>query len=539
VNRLDTLGRVASLGRPRTLSVLRRAGIVEPREVAALLASLPWLIGRGPSLGILSHVNARSVGAKPAIHDRWGTITWRDLDERANRLARALVGIGLGPGDAVATLLRNGREIVEVLLATQKAGLVACPLNTWAGRAEVRAAIEGTKPRVLVVDPRHQDRTVGVADDELAVVVTGQDATHHSSYEEVLAAHSPGPLSPVSRQQGARIVVHTSGTTGKPKGASRDAAGHGPDDLARLLAVIPLHRRDVILCPAPLFHSFGILTLTLGMLVGATMVLPDRFDPKETAELIEHQRSTVLVGVPVMLHRLVSVEEEEVGRDLSSVRIILSGGSAVNGVLRDRIVERFGPVLHDLYGTTEAGWVAVATPEDADLHPGSVGRPIPGVEISIVDPLGRPVSRGEVGEILVGGEGVFEGYLDGTGDSVVATGDLGRLDAQGYLWVEGRADDLIVVGGENVRPVEIEEVVAAVEGVREVAVAGIPDAEYGQVPVAFVVGDATEERIVEACRAALASYKVPRRVIRLDRLPRTATGKVLVRELVASVDQKE
>jgi acyl-CoA synthetase (AMP-forming)/AMP-acid ligase II len=537
-SRLQAVGRVAALGRPSTLSVLRRTGVVEPREIAALLASLPWLIGRGPSLGILSHVNARAVGAKPAIHDRWGALTWRDLDDRANRLARALLGIGLQPGAPVATLLRNGREFVEVLLATQKAGLVACPLNTWAGRAEVGAAIEGTKPRVLAVDPRHLDRAEGAGGPDRNLLVTGQDATHHSSYEEVLAAHSPRPLSPLSRQLGARIVVHTSGTTRKPKGASRDAASHSPDDLARLLEVIPLHRRDVILCPAPLFHSFGILTLTLGMLVGATFVLPDRFDARETAELIERHQATMLAAVPVMLHRLVSMEE--LGRlDLSSVRIILSGGSPVNAALRGQVIERFGQVLHDLYGTTEAGWVAVATPKDADSHPGSVGRPIPGVEISIVDAQGRPVPRGEVGEIVVSGDGVFEGYLDGSGDSVVATGDLGRLDAEGYLWVVGRADDLIVVGGENVRPPEIEEVVAAVDGVREVAVAGVPDAEYGQVLVAFVVGDAPEDRIVEACRAALASYKVPRKVIRRDGLPRTATGKVLVRELVANQGQKE
>ena len=537
-SRLDAVGRVAALSRPSTLSVLRRAGVVEPQEIAALFASLPWLIGRGPSLGILSHINARAVGAKPAIHDRTGTITWRDLDERANRLARALLEVGLEPGASVATLLRNGREFVEVLLGTQKAGLVACPLNTRAGRAEVRSAIEGTKPRVLVVDPRHLDRAAGVGGPDPNLLVTGQDATHHSSYEEVLAAHSPRPLWPVSRQPEARIVVHTSGTTGTPKGASRDTAAHGPDDLARLLAVVPLHRRDVILCPAPLFHSFGILTLTLGMLVGATFVLPDRFDAKETAELIERHQVTVLAAVPVMLHRLVSADG--LGRpDLRSVRIILSGGSAINAVLRDQVIERFGPVLHDLYGTTEAGWVAVATPEDAASHPGSVGRPIPGVEISIVDAHGRPVSGGEVGEILVGGEGVFEGYLDGSGDSVVATGDLGRLDAEGYLWVEGRADDLIVVGGENVRPAEIEQVVTAVDGVREVAVAGVPDPEYGQVPAAFVVGDASEDRIVEACRAALASYKVPRKVIRRDGLPRTATGKVLVRELVANEDKKE
>jgi acyl-CoA synthetase (AMP-forming)/AMP-acid ligase II len=515
---------------------MRRAGIVEPRHIAALLASLPWLVGRGPSLGILSHINARSVGAKPAIHDRWGSLTWRDLDERANRLARALVGIGLEPGAPVATLLRNGREIVDVLLATQKAGLVACPLNTWAGRAEVRSAIEGIRPKVLVADPRHLDRVNGT-DERMALLVTGQDLTRRPSYEEVLEAHSPRPLSPAGRSAGARFVIHTSGTTSKPKGASRDAAAFGPDDLARLLAVIPVHRRDVILCPAPLFHSFGLLAVTLGMLVGATFVLPDRFDPAETLDLIDAQRVTVLAAVPVMLHRVVFQASE--GHDLGSIRIVLSGGSAVNAILRERVIERFGPVLHDLYGTTEAGWIAVATPRDAAARPGSVGRPIPGVEISIVSADGRPVPQGEAGQIRIGGDGVFEGYLDGSGDRVVDTGDLGRLDPEGYLWVEGRTDDLMVIGGENVRPAEIEEVIAALDGVQEVAVAGVPDEEYGHVPVAFVVGEAPDDRIMESCREALAPYKVPRRIVRRNGLPRTATGKVLVRELAASVNQKE
>jgi fatty-acyl-CoA synthase len=529
---------VAGLFTPSALSVLWRAGVVDPRQALALIATTPRLAGRGPSLGILSQINARSVGAKPAIHDRHGTLTWRELDARANRLARALLGMGVRPGEAVATLLRNGREIVEVLLAAQKAGLAFSPLNTWAAEPELRAALAGARPRVIVADPRHAGPARVSMPREVQVVVTETDPGVASSYEAILAARPPRPLSPVARRRGARIVVHTSGTTGRPKGATRDAGTQSPQALVRLLAVIPLHRKDVILCSAPLFHSFGLLAVTLGTVVGATFVLPDRFDPRDTLDLIDRHGVTALVAVPVVLHRIASLPEAE-GPDRGSMRIVLSGGSSLGTELGRRVTERFGPVVYDLYGSTEAGWVAVATPEDAAARPGSVGRPIPGVEVSIVDPDGRPVGPGQSGRIEVRGEGPFDGYLDAPAGETVATGDLGRLDEEGFLWVEGRADDLIVVGGENVRPAEIEAVVAGVEGVEEVVVGGLRDPEYGHVPAAFVVGTAPEERILDACRAALASFKVPRRIVRLDGLPRTATGKVLVRTLVAEYEEKE
>jgi fatty-acyl-CoA synthase len=512
--------------------------VVDPRQAVGLITTTPRLAGRGPSLGILSQINARSVGAKAAIHDRHGTLTWRELDGRANRLARALVGMGVRPGEVVATLLRNGREVVEVLLAAQKAGLAFSPLNTWAAEPELRAVLAGARPRVIVADPRHAGPARASVPREVQVVVTGTDPGEASSYEARLAAQHPRPVFPVARRRGARIVVHTSGTTGRPKGATRDAGTQSPLALVRLLAVIPFHRRDVILCPAPLFHSFGLLAVTLGTLVGATFVLPDRFDPGDSLDLIDRHGVTALVAVPVMLHRITSPLEAE-GAHRASMRIVLSGGSALGPELGRRVTEQFGPVVYDLYGSTEAGWVAVATPEDVAARPGSVGRPIPGVEVSIVDPDGRRLGPGATGHIEVGGEGLFEGYLDAPAGETVATGDLGRLDEEGFLWVEGRADDLIVVGGENVRPAEIEAVVAGVEGVEEVAVGGLRDPEFGHVPAAFVVGTAPEKRILDACRAALASFKVPRRVVRLDGLPRTATGKVLVRTLVGELEEKE
>jgi fatty-acyl-CoA synthase len=527
---------VAGLFRPSNLSVLWRAGVVDPRQTLSLLAATPWLAGRGPSLGILSRINARSVGAKAAIQDRHGALTWRALDARGNRLARALQEAGLRPGDPVATVLRNGREIVEVLLAAQKASLAFAPLNTWSSDPELRAALAGSRPRIVVADPRHAGPARAAVPDDVPVVVTGADPRAPSSYESMLAGRSSRALFPVGRGGGARIVVHTSGTTGRPKGATRDARTQSPQGLVRLLAVIPFHRRDVIMCPSPLFHSFGLLVLTLGTVVGATFVLPDRFDPHESLELIDGHGVTAVAAVPVMLHRMTAVPGDESG---ASIRIILSGGSALGRDLRGRLTERFGSVVYDLYGTTEAGWVAVATPEDMANHPGSVGRPIPGVDVSIVDPDGRPMSRGWSGQIVVGGDGVFDGYLGDPARGPVSTGDLGRLDQDGQLWVEGRTDDLIVVGGENVRPAEIEEVIAGVEGVDEVAVGAAPDPEYGHVPAAFVVGTASDARIREACRTALASYKVPRHIVRRADLPRTATGKVLVRTLVDELEQKE
>ncbi|HZB04195.1 MAG TPA: AMP-binding protein [Actinomycetota bacterium] len=532
------LGTIAALAAPRSLSVLRRAGVMDPPQIAALLSAAPWLAGRGPSMGILSHVNGRAVGAKPAIHDAGGTLTWRDLDRRTNRLARAFDRLGIGPRDSVAAVLRNGREFVEVLVAAQKAGIAVAPLNTWATEAELRAAVESARPRLIVADHRHAESARRAAGD-VPVVTTGADPGAGDPLEELFSAEADRPLFPVARRGGARIVIHTSGTTGWPKGAARDAARQGPGGLIRLLEVLPLHRRDVILIPAPLFHSFGLLALTFGMLLGATVVLPDRFDAEETLDLIEQRGVTACALVPVMLGRILGLPGRALAdRDLGTLRMVLSGGSALDGPTRTRATALFGPVVYDLYGSTEAGWISVATPRDLVDRPGSVGRPIPGVEVTVVGRDGSPVGRGQVGEIVIRGEGVFDGYLDAPSDGRVATGDLGRLDAEGFLWVDGRVDDLMVIGGENVRPIEIEEVVARVDGVEEVAAAGIPDDEYGQVPAVFVVGRASEEAILEACRSRLARYKVPRRILRRAELPRTATGKVLKGRLVGDVGKE-
>ena len=341
----------------------------------------------------------------------------------------------------------------------------------------------------------------------------------------------------------ARLVIHTSGTTGRPKGAKRATRIQDARRLMDLLSIVPYHRRDVILVPAPMFHSFGILNMTIATLLASTMVLPERFDPEESLELIERHKATVAAFVPVMLHRLVSLPDAGRRADVSSLRITVVSGSSLPPSLRERAREVLGDTLYDLYGSTEAGWVAIATPEDVAKRPDSVGRLVPGVDVAVLGENGERLPTGEIGRLYIRSEAHFEGYTSGEKaeqlGNLMSIGDLGHLDEDGFLYVEGRADDMAVIGGENVYPIEIENVIRRVPGVDDVAVAGVPDQEYGRVLVAFVTGTATEDQIVEACREGLASYKVPRRVELLDELPRTGTGKILTRELVASLAEKE
>jgi acyl-CoA synthetase (AMP-forming)/AMP-acid ligase II len=543
VNQLEP---VLEFARPSTLKILWRAGALRPQSVIGLGGTLPWLLGRGPSMGTLSRIHRIARGAEPAVIDRSGVLTWGDLDRRSDRAARALAAVGVGPGAAVAMVLRNGREFIETLLAAQKLGATGSPLNTWAGTAELRSILHEMEPSAIVYDVRHAERLAPAVPRASMLVSVGDDRSERlpgaERYKDLLEAQPPTPLHPFGPRGTPRIVVQTSGTTGRPKGAAREGSGRGLGGLSELLALVPFRADDVILSPAPLFHAFGLLNLTLTMLLGATLVLPDAFDPEETLASIERYRATTCSMVPVMVRRILDLPETTRRRhDLGSLRILLVSGSPLTGDLRRRAVGTFGDVLYDLYGSTEAGWVAVATPEDARRRPGTVGRPVEGVQVAILRPDGSRAGPGEHGEVHVASTARFEGYTSGDQaterDGYLSLGDVGWTERDGSLHIEGRADDMAVVGGENVYPAEIEEVIRRVPGVADVAVAGIPNEEYGQVIAAFVVGTADPDEVVERCRKELSSFKVPRWVEPVDELPRTPTGKVKLHELLSP--QKE
>jgi fatty-acyl-CoA synthase len=337
------------------------------------------------------------------------------------------------------------------------------------------------------------------------------------------------------------VIIQTSGTTGTPKGAARDPSAAGIGAVANVVSVVPYRRDDTIFIASPLFHSFGLLNFVFGTALGATFVLADRFDPEDSLRLIEEHRCTVMSCVPVQLRRIISLDDDIKSKfDVSGLRIVIASGSVLSDDVRRGAIELFGDVLYDLYGSTEAGWVAIATPEDMKRDRSTVGKPVPGIEIAIFDSEGNRLPDTETGELFVKSKIMFEGYTSGESkderEGYIAIGDLAHLDDDGYLHVEGRADDMVVVGGENIYPVEIEQTIERLEGVHEVAVLGVPDEEYGQILVAFVAGRVTEEDVSAACKKELASYKVPRRVEVRDELPRTTTGKILKRELIESAE---
>jgi acyl-CoA synthetase (AMP-forming)/AMP-acid ligase II len=542
----DGLRTMAQFVQPRNLGRLKQANALGPKNLLGLGYALPWLLLRGPSLGITSQMHSLALGDKPALYDRDGMLTWRELDRRSNQAAHLLEARGIGPNDRVAMLLRNGREWAEIALATQKLGIVAVPLNTWAKPKELKATLRGADPSLLVYDTAHAEQVKECVPPGLRLMYAGNaaDAVDGSEpYHQELGRQPGSPPAPFTRDRGTpKVIIHTSGTTGTPKGAARNAAATGVSALANLLTVVPYSRDDVIYCPAPLFHSFGLMTFTFATVLGATLVLPEKFDPEESLRLIHEHRATAASFVPVMMRRIVSLDDDVKSKyDTSSLRIVLASGSVLSEDLRKACIDVFGDVLYDLYGSTEIGWVAIATPRDMRTRPKTVGKPVEGNEVGVFSPQGEKLPPGTTGELYVKSEMLFEGYTSGEAkaerDGYTSIGDLGRLDDDGYLYVESRSDDMVVVGGENVYPIEVEQVIEDVPGVNEVTVLGLEDEEYGHVLAAFVVGNATEDAVRDACEKELASYKVPRRIEIIDELPRTSTGKVLKRELVAGLQR--
>ena len=542
----DGLKQIGQFLHPRTIVQLRKANALAPKNSIAMLLSLPWLIGRGPSLGIITQMHGFSLARKAALHDRDGCLTWGELDKRANQAGHMLEELGVKGGDRVAMLLRNGREIVETTLGAQKLGMVACPLNTWAKPKELRFTLSEAKASVLIYDTKHSDQVEECAPEGLALVYVGNedDAVANSySYAELLSDQSVNPPPFLTREaQKPKVVIHTSGTTGTPKGASRNSSAAGVGALANLLSVVPYSRDDIIVLPAPMFHSFGLATFTFGTALGATFVMPEQFDPEGTLRAIEEHGATACSLVPVMIKRILTLDDEIKSRyDLSSLRVVMASGSAMSTEMRRAATELFGDVLYDLYGSTEVGWVAIARPQDMLDHPGTVGKPVPGIKVAIFNEDGDRIGPGEIGEIYIKSDVMFEGYTSGDSkevrDGYMTIGDLGYVDEGGFLFIEGRADDMVVVGGENIYPVEIEETLDDMDGVEDVAVTGVPDDEYGEVLGAFVVGTVKAEDVKKYCKDQLASYKVPKRVEILDELPRTSTGKVLKRELIEQVEE--
>ncbi len=518
---------------------LLSAGVVRPSRPDRVVRALTGLHRWGPTLaaGYIGAA-ARYPGAD-AVRDELGSLTFEALHHRSNALAHGLARRGVREGGAVAIMCRNHRGFIEASVACSKLGAHALYLNTSFAGPQVREVLQREDPVAVVYDQEFSDVAAQACEGRTAFVAWSEDpaARPHPSLEELITESPDGTPRPPAAP--GRTIILTSGTTGPPKGANRASPSSlGP--AAALLSRIPLKAREPTMIAAPLFHSWGFAHLFLSTALASTLVLRRRFDPRQTLLAIDREGATALIVVPVMLQRILELGRSELSaHDNSSLRVIASSGSALPGLLAQHMMDALGEKLYNLYGSTEVAWATIATPEDLRAAPGTAGRPPRGTVVKILDPQWRELPPETSGLIFVGNELLFEGYTGG-GDKVrfgtlMATGDVGHFDSDGRLFVDGRDDDMIVSGGENVFPGEVEETLAAVPGVREVAVVGVPDDQFGQRLRAFVTlapgVSLTEQQLKDHVRRRLAAFKVPREVRFVEALPRNATGKIVKREL--------
>jgi fatty-acyl-CoA synthase len=473
----------------------------------------------------------------PAIIDELGTLTFSEVHDRTNRLANALSDEGIVEGDNVGVLCRNHRHFIEVGVALSKLGANGLYLNTSFAGPQIADVMKREQAHALVYDEEFAEliEEAGKRRKRYIAWFEGDHKPKDRLIEDLIEHGAADEVSPPDET--GRTVILTSGTTGTPKGANRASPG-SLDPVAALLSRIPLKARESTMIAAPLFHAWGFAHWQLSLALSSTIVLRNRFKPEETLSATAQHRCTSLVVVPVMLQRMLEVPEEVLGRyDLSALKVIPVSGSALPGELANEVMDVFGPKLYNLYGSTEVAWATIATPEDLRAAPGTAGKPPRGTVVKIYDEDANECPTGETGRIFVGNEMLFEGYTGGGGkdeiNGLMASGDVGHFDDEGRLFVDGRDDDMIVSGGENVFPAEVEDLLSKHQNVKEAAVIGVDDEKFGQVLNAYVVkkGQVDEKTLKDYVKSNLARYKVPKQISFIDELPRNATGKILKREL--------
>jgi acyl-CoA synthetase (AMP-forming)/AMP-acid ligase II len=524
-----------------TLRTLAEAGVLRPTRPDRLVALANALIRFGPTPAAGYTASALRYPEETAVIDESGTLTFKEVHERSNALANAMRKEGVAPGDSVGIMCRNHRGWVESVVACSKLGAHVLLLNTAFSGPQLADVAEREEPKALIFDEEFAEVLEEAGKERKRFVAwldPDSDGHADATLDELIGRGDKSDLT--APDEPGKAIILTSGTTGTPKGASRSQP-KSLDPAAALLSKIPLRAREKTMIAAPLFHSWGFANWTIGMSLSTTVVLKRKFDPEATLSLTAQHQCTALVVVPVMLQRILDLPDEVLDEyDLGRVRCVPVSGSALPPALSQKWMDHFGDNLYNLYGSTEVAWATIATPEDLRAAPGTAGRPPRGTVVKIYDDDGKPVrEHGTTGRIFVGNDLQFEGYTGGGSkdviDGLMSSGDVGHFDDDGRLFIDGRDDDMIVSGGENVFPAEVEDLLTGHDAVSEVAVLGVDDEEFGQRLKAVVVkregASLSEDDVKQYVKENLAGYKVPRDVEFIDELPRTSTGKVLKREL--------
>lgn len=531
----EALGVIDTLRRARVIAPLR------PDRYVKMMAAMRRE-GMGMTVGFASA--AQRCPDRPGLIDEIGTLTWRQLDERIDAFAAALESLAGPPPKAVGVMCRNHRGFVEAVVAGSRIGADVVLLNTsFAGPA--LADVVNREGVDLVVYDEEFTETVerALADRPDATrIVAWADGPHERTVERLIAEHAGRRPERTGRK--GRMILLTSGTTGTPKGANQTGGNAGIGTLKAILDRTPWRAEETVVVVAPMFHAWGFSQLIFAASMACTVVTRRKFDPEATLELVDRHRATGLAVVPVMFDRIMELPEEVRNRySGKTLRFAAASGSRMRPDVVIKFMDQFGDVIYNNYNATEAGMIATATPTDLRAAPDTAGRPAGGTEIRILDPEFNELPTGEVGGIYVRNDTQFEGYTSGaTKDfhaGFMSSGDVGYFDEAGRLFVVGRDDEMIVSGGENVYPIEVEKTLAAHPDVAEAAVIGVDDDQYGQRLAAFVVlgpgSSTTVDELKQHVRDNLANYKVPREINVLDELPRGSTGKILRNELHARV----
>ncbi|MGO9342077.1 MAG: AMP-binding protein [Acidimicrobiales bacterium] len=509
---------------------LGQTGLFRPVRPLEYLRMAQLTLRWGPNLAAASAMAALRTPDGIAVADEFGHLSWQEVDGAANAVAYALADQGVGPETTVGLMGRNSRYFVEATIAVMKLGSNLVLLNTDFGPHQLGEVLKREGVDAAVFDDEFTPTFRLAAFEGLSV-----DGTQIRE-----AATAGNGVSPKPPKRPGRVVIMTSGTTGLPKGAQRATLTPPVDMVVSAFSQVPLRAREPVVVSPPLFHllGFGFMGFAFGL--QGTLVVRSRFDPEDVLAVIADHRATTLIAVPVMLRRIVALPELIRSRyDTSSLRVIVCSGSSLSAELATKVMDTFGDILYNFYGSTEAGWATMAGPSDLRTAPGTVGRPPTGTRVAILDDRDQPVASRQSGRIFVGSGMTFEGYTGGGGKQVIGglmcTGDVGHVDEAGRLFVEGRDDEMIVSGGENVFPGEVEEVLRGHEAVIDAAVVGIEDEEMGQRLAAFVVSQPgsslSTEEVREYVRSRLARFKIPRYVEFVDEIPRNSMGKVLRRGL--------
>src|SRR5688500_10511538 len=487
--KLGSLGPLPDV--PFNLRTLAGAGIIRPMRPDKLARVARELARWGPSPAAAVAGAAITHPDELMVIDEAGEVTFAEMHRRSNALARALADEGVKEGDGIAIMARNHRGFIEATVAASKLGANGLYMNTAFSGPQLIDVMEREAPAGLIYDEESSE-LLGEAKEGVKrfIAWSTEGSSADRTTEELIESAEDADLTPPD--ESSRFIILTSGTTGTPKGAQRSQ----PDTLSPLAAMfsrIPLRAGERTVIAAPLFHSWGFAHFMLGLSLNSTYVLRRKFDPEETLKAVEEHDATALVVVPVMLQRILQLDDQALEKyDLPTLRVTAASGSALPGPLAEKWMDQFGENLYNLYGSTEVAWATIATPEDLRAAPGTAGLPPRGTVVKIVDQEGNgEVPEGETGRVFVGNDMAFEGYTGGGGkdayEGLLSSGDVGHFDEEGRLFIDGRDDEMIVSGGENVFPREVEDLLSHHDKVKEAAVIGVDDEEFGQRLKAFVV----------------------------------------------------